>query len=634
MLSNSAIIFLKKHPPFSLLNDQSLGRLVEQLRIELYPAGARILQQGTPTSHSLYIIKEGSIRIFAQNAGGHEHLIDYRDAGETFGFLSLCENTLFDATVQAVSDTACYVMDCAVAKNLLDEHPSFRDYLVPSYFPKRGNRTIHTPVGQIGSGLGSERVIFTTPVRDLAVREVMTARADLPITEAARLMSIHRAGALVIMDASEKPLGIVTSTDLRDKVVARQKNPADPVGEIMSSPLVTIDGSAYCYEALLSMLTHDVHHLLVMDSGRLVGIVSNHDFLVLQSISPLILIREIEHHETVDGIAAVSKKVVGLLSTLLGAGAGADSILRIITTVNDRIERKIIDMALTTLGPPPLPFCWIVYGSAGRKEQTFRTDQDNAIIFDNPEREGDSVLSAEYFSRFAEYVVAAFLRCGFSLCPGDFMATNALWRQPLAVWLRNFSNWIRKPSSESIHYAVNLFDFRGLHGDLGLSSELKKHLTSALRNQQIFLKSLAELTVDYRPPLGIFGTLVFEKGGDYPNHLDLKEKCLTPLINIVRLFSFECQIPETSTIERIAALKNVHPVMKNVGDDFSYAFEIISFLRLRHQLEQASMNIEPDNLLDPRRLSSLEVRNIREISRLIARVIDDISSKYGTGTRL
>ena len=634
MLSKSACKFLKKYPPFNLLDDHALGSVVDRLTMELYPAGTLILKQGVPSSRGLHIIKEGSVRIFACTAPDQEHVIDYRGVGETFGFLSLGEHECLDVSVQAVGNTVCYVVDSTSVMRLLDEHPSFREYLLPSYFPKRGDMLSRTPVSQNALHQGAERVLFTTLVKDLAAQDVETARADVSITEAAKLMSAHRIGALVIVDESDRPVGLITSSDLRDKVLARQKDPSDPVGDIMSRPLVTVDGTDFCFEALLTMMSHEVHHLLVMDSGRLTGIVSNHDFLVLQGIAPLIIVREIENQATVDGLASASGKVMGLISLLHGEGAGAGSILRIITTVNDRIERKTLDLALKTLGPPPAPFCWIVYGSAGRKEQTFKTDQDNAIIYSDPADEKEAITSAEYFGRFAEFVVDAFLRCGFTLCPGDFMATNPQWRQPLSVWKKNFSNWICTPTSEALHYSANLFDFRGLHGDLRLAVELKKHLKHALRDRTIFLKAVADLTTDYRPPLGLFGSLMFEKDGDHPDHLNLKNKCLTPLTNIVRLFSFESNLPETSTLERIAVLKDMHPIMKEIGDDLEDAFEFISLLRIRHQLEQAAMDIEPDNFIDPKRLSSLELRNLKEICRLISQVIDDIAKKYCSGTRL
>ena len=302
--------------------------------------------------------------------------------------------------------------------------------------------------------------------------------------------------------------------------------------------------------------------------------------------------------------------------------------------MNDRIERKVLDLAERTLGPPPVPYCWIVYGSAGRKEQTFITDQDNGVLYADAGEEAAARDAHDFFTRFADFAVNSFRRCGYALCPGDFMATNPRWRQPYSVWRSSFHQWIHAPTDEAIHYAMNLFDFRGLHGDLRLASDLRSHLGRSLQGQNMFLKAVANLAVDYRPPFGLFGSLLTERDGIHVNQLDLKTHCLTPLINIVRLFSFECGVAEVSTAERLAELRSVHPVVQTLGGDLEYAWEFLSLLRIRHQLEQIAAGNTPDNFINPKHLSSLEQRNLKEICRMLLRTLDDIEKKYNIGTQL
>jgi len=634
MPDKSATSFLKKTHPFKLLDDQSLAKLVGCLTMELYPAGTHILVQGDKPTRSLYIVKEGSVTIYAWTGPGHEKVIDYRGAGDTFGFLSIGEGMRLDVSVKAVSATICYVADKACVMMLLDEHPALREFLLPSYFPKQEDRQASLPPALNFYREGSDRVLFTTPVRDLATRDVVTARTDVSLLEAAGLMSAHRAGALVIVDKAGGPIGIITNTDLRDKAMACRKDPSSPAADIMSSPIYSVEGGDFCFEAVLKMVSRNVHHLAVMDAGRLIGIISSRDLMVLQITSPLMIVSEIENQSSVEGLAWASAKILRLISLLLGEGARAESIIRIITDVNDRIERKILDFTVKTLGPPPLPFCWIVYGSAGRKEQTFKTDQDNAILYADPRNEQEAQQAEEYFRRLADIAVNAFLRCGFTLCPGDFMATNQQWRQPLSAWKKSFTNWLETPTDKAIHNAANLFDFRGLYGDLRLAADLKQHLMASLAEKKFFLKAMANLVTDYRPPIGMFGSLLVEKSGEHANRIDLKKSCLTPIINIIRLCAFESNIPETCTFERLSVLKTAHPTMRTVGDDIAQALEFISLLRIRRQLEQVSMGAVPDNFINPKKLSSFEQRNLKEICRLIARLLDDIAVQYHVGTQL
>ncbi len=626
--------FLREQAPFRLLDDEALDGFVGSLRMVVYPSGVHILRQGAPSCRTLHVIREGTVRIYATTPTGQERVIDFRGAGESFGFLSRGEDDPIDTSVQAVTDTVCYVADGAAALAFLDGHPELKEYFLPAYFPKKEAGLSPVSPAREAIGEGSETALFTTPVEYLATRDVQTVSSSATVLEAAQLMSARRVGGLVVVDESGLPAGIVTSTDLRDRVLAVQRSPSTPAGEVMSAPLITVGARDSCFEALLKMMSHGVDHLPVMDGGRLAGIVSCHDFLVLQGTSPLVLAREIEGRTTVEGLAASARRVRGLVSLLLREGAGAGSVIRVISAVNDRLEHRILELALETLGPPPVPFCWIVYGSAGRREQTFKTDQDNAIVHADPRNDEEAQAAAEYFGRLAELVVDAFLRCGFALCRGGFMATNPEWRAPLARWKRTFSGWIGTPDEAALAGALNLFDFRGLHGDLRLAAELKLHLHRSLEGQSFFLKAVACQAVDYRPPLGLFGTLQMEKGGDHANQIDLKRCCLTPLVNVVRLLGFESNLAETSTTGRIAALRSAGRLAQATADDLTHAFEFVSLLRIRHQHDQIAMDLEPDNHVDPRQLSSLERSTLKGICRLLSRLLDGIAERYATDTRI
>ncbi|NJL59471.1 MAG: hypothetical protein HC887_07310 [Desulfobacteraceae bacterium] len=77
------------------------------------------------------------------------------------------------------------------------------------------------------------------------------------------------------------------------------------------------------------------------------------------------------------------------------------------------------------LGPPPADYCWINMGSAARYEQTFGTDQDNALIYaDVSEKKRNKTYS--YFEKFAEKVINNLAKCGFDKCEDNIMATHRI----------------------------------------------------------------------------------------------------------------------------------------------------------------------------------------------------------------
>ncbi|BBI72633.2 hypothetical protein HAALTHF_22930n [Vreelandella aquamarina] len=118
-----------------------------------------------------------------------------------------------------------------------------------------------------------------------------------------------------------------------------------------------------------------------------------------------------------------------------------------LSTIGRSFTRRLLELAEDTLGPPPVPYCYMVNGSMARNEQSIVTDQDNALILSDdfvPEEHD------EYFHALAAFVSDGLAACGYTYCKGDVMATNRQWRQPLRVWKRYFQDWMANPTPEKL----------------------------------------------------------------------------------------------------------------------------------------------------------------------------------------
>ncbi len=467
---------------------------------------------------------------------------------------------------------------------------------------------------------GGDKLLFTTPVGEVATKDVMTASQDITIREAAEIMSQRRNSSLVLVDQGGVPTGIVTDRDLRDKVVAKGRDVSDSIGRIMSVSLIRAEARDYCFEALLKMIRYNIHHLLVVDEGRMRGIVTNHDLMMLQGTSPISLAREIESQQTIEGLIPASGKINNIIGLLLKDGARASNITRIISEINDRLQRKIIEIVEKKMGPPPVNYCWIIFGSEGRKEQTFKTDQDNALIYADPTSDDEEDGIVRYFSEFSILVRDGLVRCGFPVCPANYMASNPQWCQPVKTWKKYFSTWIYTPLPEAVLRSLIFFDFRPLYGDVALAEEVRESMKSILEGEMVFLGYMANTIIKNTPPVGFFKSFIVEKSGEHKDQLNLKVKGIAPFVDMVRLFALEKGIKETSTSERISALRSRHTILNEYADELEYAFEFIMLLRIQNQFQQIESGQLPDNFINPNNLSNLEKKTIRDAFALISKL--------------
>jgi CBS domain-containing protein len=630
MITADAFLLLKKTPPFSLLPDAVLRDLAVNMLLDFHARGQVILHQNGPAAEHLHIVQSGAVKVFVRTNEGEEVLVDCRTSGDFFGLLSFACGDVSRDTIVAVEDTSCYLIRREAVLKLLGTNPEFAEYC----FRSRLKRLVDMVYQEIRDRTllygGGDKLLFTNILADLATKQVITASEDCTIREAAEIMANRGVSALLLLDAQGYPSGLITDRDLRNKVVSKGRDTDGRVGDIMSVTIIKSEARDYCFEALLKMMRYNIHHLLVVDKGELRGIITNHDLMLLQGTSPLSVAREIENQDTIDGLAPAARKISRIITLLIREGAKASHITRIMTEINDRLVRKVLEITETRLGPPPVGYCWIAFGSEGRKEQTFKTDQDNAIIYADPD--GDGSEAEAYYTKFSVRVRDALVRCGFPPCSADYMASNPKWRQPLGVWRKYFSAWIHYPTPEAVLRSLIFFDFRPVHGDILLAEKLRAFLSHEVRGNARFLSQMAGVVLQNRPPLGLFGRFTTERKGAWKGAFDIKIKGLCPIIDLARLFALESGVYHTGTVARLMELKDRTGVAGSFAGEFEQAFEFLMTLRLRHQFRQMGAGIELNNMIDPRDLGTMEKRMLKEAFRVILSAQEATRQNYGALT--
>lgn len=476
-------------------------------------------------------------------------------------------------------------------------------------------------------GDASDQILFTGRVRDLARSPFVICPETTTIQAAAQLMSRHWASSVVVVDKAGRAIGIMTDWDLRERAIAVGRDTGQPVSVIMSAPLITLSGNELVYEALRLMIAHNINHLIVTEADRPVGMVTGHDLVVLQGHSVLCLARKIDRQTDLDGLGQGLNQIHQLIPCLLYQGIRAGQLGWLMAGLNDRLVARVLALVEAALGPPPVPYCWLLLGSEGRREQTFKTDQDNALIYADPAPE-IAQLTRTYFMEFGRQVVAALVEIGFPPCASHCTADNPDWVQSLSGWRGLFGRWITAWDLEEVFQTLIFFDFRGIYGDLRLAEQLRHITMDLLAQNPRFLSRLAHLAMSQTPPLGFFGRFTLETHGEHKEELDLKLRGTMPIVEVARFFALRHGITETNTLARLEHLKVAGHLPTEWVEGLAQAFEFMLSLRLRQQWEQLQAGQPLSNYINPKHLSNWERSLLREAFKAITPIQERLRAEY------
>ncbi|MFH1058746.1 MAG: DUF294 nucleotidyltransferase-like domain-containing protein [Pseudomonadota bacterium] len=631
--------FVRTVAPFDTLGEDELTAVVQEMEIAYHPRGQVVIRRGGEPSRFLYIIQAGSARVsLPQEDGGEDLLVDVRGEGETFGALSLLQGNQALFQVTAREDLICYLLPAAAFKDLVARRPAFERHF--SFGLARNLEAVRRAAGRelprvTGmDGVTLDAALMRSRVDEVMSRDALTCLAATPVKAAAHLMTVRQVGSIIVTDQSGHPIGVLTDHDLRSKVLALGRSADRPVHEFMSQPVHAIGPEAHAFEALLAMSRHGVHHLAVTSDERLVGVICDHDLQGLTGSSPVAVVRDIAKVESVDELVVVHQKIDRVLETLLRLGGSAATMLALVTEFNDRLTLKLLGLIEAEienqgLGRPPVPYVWMALGSEGRREQTLRTDQDNALIFANLPAEREPAVK-QWFLAFAGRVVAGLERCGFPRCPGEVMASNPRWCQTDEQWQQTFARWLADPKPLTLRLASIFFDFRAIYAEADYIDYLSARLKAALEDNRLFLRMMAKNALYNRPPLGFLRQFVVEKSGEHKHKLNLKLSGLTPIVDAARVMALELGIAATNTLERLKGVERAGILKPTQAADLREAFGFITLTRIAQHLEARSRGEVPDNFVDPAALNSLQRKMLKESFGVISQLQDLVEHRYQT----
>ncbi|WP_106205798.1 DUF294 nucleotidyltransferase-like domain-containing protein [Aliiruegeria haliotis] len=579
--------FLEHVHPYDSMKRETLIRISKAFLDRSAEAGSMIYAAGTQLE-GLYLIEHGTVEITDRN-GAPVSILHGRNS---FGERGLTRDGVAVTNAKATEDTRLLLLPADQFHELLESSKSF------ARFFDRGR----SPAKERGGDLTTQRV------GDLMARNPIAVAPTTPIQTAATMMRDTRVSCLAVTEGENQLVGIVTLRDMATKAVASGLSGDTPVSRIMTADPASLPPSALGSDLLHVMLERKVGHVTVTEGKRIVGILTQTDLTRFQAISSASMVQEIADAYSAEAMAKVTARLPKLLMQLVGAGNRHEVVTRLITDIADAVTRRLLALAEGEFGPPPVPYLWLACGSQGRQEQTGVSDQDNCIIIDDAVTEADM----GYYRKLAKFVCDGLNTCGYFYCPGDMMATNERWCQPVKVWKRYFQGWIDKPDPEAQMLASVMFDLRPIGGTQSLFANLQMETLEAARKNTIFVGHMIVNSLKHTPPLGLFRGFATVRSGEHKNELDMKMNGVVPVVDLGRVYALQGTLTEVNTRARLEAAEANGTISQSGAHDLLDAYDLIAETRLKRQADEIRAGRKPDNFMPPSDLSDLERSHLRD----------------------
>jgi len=645
--------FLSQVVPFSSLSNNALSRAATGLRISYFSASSGHVEIDYHNPQ-LYIVRTGGFEVCDKQG----NLLDRLGQGECFGYPSLLTGENINNRVTVLEDGLVYLLDLELFKYLRADSTEFDRFF---------NRAHAKRMKRFSASSNQDEVI-TQKIDGLIKHQVISISPDATVTAAATLMDQHRISSLIIVEA-QLLVGILTDRDLRSRVLAAGLDGEVLVKDVMTHQPCFINSNALLFEASMMMSTHNIHHLPIVDGTTPVGMLTTTDLVRAQNNQPIFLIGEINRQHNVAGLVEISRKFPQLLHSLIASDARADQIGRILTLLSDALTRRLLILGETQMGKPPFEYSWMVFGSAGRMDQTAGSDQDNAMILAQQptteqalyfkalsefvchglsagrmdqtagsDQDNAMILAQQptteqalYFKALSEFVCHGLDACGYIYCPGDIMAQNDQWRVSLSTWQDYFHRWVKTPAPQALLHSTIFFDMRVVAGSTELFDLLQLQVLKQTKGNQIFIAAMAANAVASKPPLGFFGKFVLERDGEENKVLDLKHRGVALINDIARIYALAEGLTEVNTSARLDQLLGRKILSNKDVKNLKDAHEFIGHLRLKNQGAQVESGKTANNYLQPGDISSLLRHQLKDAFEAVNSAQNGLKMKFTRG---
>ena len=567
--------------PFDCLSPEERALVRGNVDIAYYPQGAVVLDVGDAPAWLFVVIKG-----YVTQTEGDEQLATYGpdDCFDGRGLVAGCVSSRFTVAEELVA----YQLARATVMELIARNRAFGALLFSDLGQKLSALEQRAQQHQVQS-------LTLARVDQAFLRPAHVVPAETDVVSVVQLFQSRRTTS-VLVSGLPGGLGIFSNTTLQRAVLDGRPLAQIAVGELASTPVITVRAADQMGDAMALLLRARVHRLAVLDeAGQVQGILEALDlFSFLANHSHLITV-QIEEAADLPALEAAAAQITRLLAALHRGGTRIALMAQLVQQLNARLFERAWQM----IAPPELVAnsCLFVMGSEGRGEQLLKTDQDNGLLLrDGYQPPADLQAICECFS-------AALARFGYPECPGRIMLSNPAWCASAGDFGLKVRDWLLLPQGDSLMHLAIFMDAHAVAGDAQLLAGVRQRVMQLAGGNDALIARFALAIDAFGNASGWWNRLLHL--GDAES-MNLKKAGIFPIVHGVRSLALARRIAATGTVERIGALQAEGQIDAALAQELVQGLHFLMGLRLQAGLAEQELQRPVTGNVDPARLSSLE----------------------------
>ena len=589
--------FISSIHPFNHLTSDQIDDFIDNLDIAYYKANEIVQAQGSSTEFLFFILK-GLIKEKQE-----DEVLSIYSKNEIFDSISLIENYSKNSFV-TTEETICYILPRKIFIQILHENQELENYFFQSISEKLNNNISHEKNKDMAN-------IMVAKVKDAKIHKAVIIDTEKTIYEAASIIKKEKVPTVLLKD-NNQDMYIVTDSDFRQKVILNRMDFDDKVIKIASKGLIFVYEDDFLFNAQLLMAKHGIKRVVVRNENEeIIGILDQISLSSFFATNTFAVSNQIVKAETVEELKEASLSFIKIIKSLNAKGVKIEFISKLINQLN----KKLLDKLYKILAPAELyeKSCLVVMGSEGRGEQILKTDQDNALILAD-----DCTISDEKLKKFTHIFTETLVDFGFPRCPGNIMVSNPYWCRKKSDFKDLIFKWVNEPSGDNFMNIAIFYDAVCVSGDKELITKLKEYLFNVCGNSQQFNSHFAKIITGFDVPLGFFdGFVLNSKDNKHKNEIDIKKGGIFIIVQGIRSLSLENKIFNANTAKRIKKLSEKGVLEEELAKELTMAFNFLTNLRLKSNLDKLDKKEEIDNYINPNNLNTMEKDLLKDSFKII-----------------